>query len=187
MSSIIDSPEIREALIPMSVEFYHAAAEMGWVDEDVELLEGLPVKKMSKSPRHEYFVSLLLRMLEKVIGNDRFITKERPLTCATSEPEPDLMVVSGDEFSFRDSHPTTADLVVEVAINSLDRDRRKAAIYAGAGVAEYWLVDPLSHTITLFRSPSGTAYAEEECCSGSGVAASAVIPGFEVRVEDFFA
>lgn len=187
MSSMIDSPEIRSALIPMSVDFYHAAAEMGWIDEDVELLEGFPVKKMSKSPEHEYFVRLMLRMLEKVLGNDRFVAKESPLTCSESEPEPDLMVVSGDEFSFRKSHPTTADLVIEVAIYSLDRDRRKTAIYANAGVNEYWLVDPRSRSIEVFRAPSETGYSQEACFSGDGIATSQVIPGFEVKVAEFFA
>ncbi len=184
---MIESPEIREALAPMSVDFYHAASEMGWIDEDVELLEGFPVKKMSKSPEHEYFTRLLLRMLEKAIGTGRFITKESPLTCATSEPEPDLMVVHGDELAFRHSHPTTADLVIEVAISTLDRDRRKAAIYAGADVGEYWMIDPLSKSVTVFRTPSDSKYAEEKCFSESDTATSEILPGFEIRVAEFFA
>lgn len=187
MNSIIESAEVREALVPMSVEFYHAAGDLGWLDEDVELLEGFPVKKMSKSPLHEYLVSTLQRMLEKVLPGTHFVTKERPLTCRRSEPEPDLMVVRGDERSFRTSHPATAELVVEVAINTLDKDRRKAAIYAGAAVKEYWLVDPTSASITVHRRPEPAGYDEVTTHAGKVTVASSVVPGFEISLPEFFA
>lgn len=180
MSSLVESPEIRDALLPMSVAFFHAASQMGWIDEDVELLEGFPVKKMSKSPEHEYFVRLLLRLLESVVGPGRFVTKESPITCSDSEPEPDLMVVAGGESDYRHTHPSTAELVIEVAIHTLDRDRQKARIYAAAGVREYWLFEPESSTITLHRNPGADGYAEILAFEGESAAVSEVVPGFRV-------
>ena len=57
-----------------------------------------------------------------------------------SEPEPDVAVVSAGDYSTR--HPQTALLVIEVADSSLQKDRRvKAALYAAAGIPEFWLVD----------------------------------------------
>lgn len=187
MNSLVESPEIRDALQPMSVDFYHAASEMGWIDEDIELLEGFPIKKMSKSPEHEYLVQRLLRLLESVIGPGRFVVKERPLTCADSEPEPDLMVVVGEESSFRRAHPRTADLVVEVSIHTLDRDRRKAAIYAAAGVSEYWIVDPGTETITRHLYPRSSGYGESLAFTGDSPLESASVPGFRIVPAELFA
>src|SRR5690606_37894729 len=123
------------------------ASELGWLDEDMELLEGFPVKKMSKSPLHENLVEELLERLRSVIGADRWASKERPIQCAASQPEPDIAVFAGRRDFRSPTHPTTAELVIEVAVNTLDKDRRKAAIYAGAAVGEYWIVDPASQTV----------------------------------------
>lgn len=55
-----------------------------------------------------------------------------------SEPEPDLAVVTGSPRDYRDAHPRTALLIVEVADSSLDFDRtRKLAGYARNGIPEY--------------------------------------------------
>lgn len=186
MNSIVESPEIRDSLAPMSVEFYHAATEMGWIGEDVELLEGFTVKKRSKSPEHEYWVEVLKRMLERLLPPTHFVAKERPLTCLNSEPEPDLMVVEGDALSFRAAHPSTAELVVEVAIHTVEKDRRKAAIYAGAGVKEYWVFDPSAASVTVFRRPSDGAYEEVTTHSAKARLESEVIPGFVVELPGFF-
>ncbi|MEM0970464.1 MAG: Uma2 family endonuclease [Verrucomicrobiota bacterium] len=184
--SIIEIPEIRKAMMPMSVDFFHAAGELGWIDENVELLHGYPVKKMSKSPEHEYLVSLLLRMLEQVIPSSHFVIKERPLTTQDSEPEPDLMVVEGEERSFRRVHPTTASLVIEVSIHTQERDRQKARIYAAAGVEEYWLVEPDRKAITVYRAPEPEGYGVEKEALETGMVHSTVFPSFEVGLSEVF-
>tara|TARA_R110002096_G_scaffold376724_9_gene570519 strand:- start:19585 stop:20154 length:570 start_codon:yes stop_codon:yes gene_type:complete len=185
-SSIIQNPEIQKAVVPMSVDFYHASGELGWVDENVELLHGIPVEKMSKSPEHEYFVYVLLRLLEEILPDTHFVAKERPLTTADSEPEPDLMVVKGEERSFRTSHPSTAALVVEVSVSTIERDRLKAAIYASAGVQEYWIVDPSRAAVTVFRCPEKDNYANQQEWVGTGLVSSNAIPGFQLDLATFF-
>lgn len=50
MSSILDDPAARKAVFPISVDFYHQASELGLIGEDVELLEGCLVKRISTSP-----------------------------------------------------------------------------------------------------------------------------------------
>jgi Uma2 family endonuclease len=57
-------------------------------------------------------------------------------------------------------HPTTARLVIEVSDSSLKKDRSKAAVYAGAGIAEYWIVNLAARTIEVHSSPEGDRYAE---------------------------
>jgi len=55
--------------------------------------------------------------------------------------------------------PADVRLLVEVADGSLSYDRRtKLPLYARAGVAEAWLVDPVASRLEIHRGPSGGAY-----------------------------
>ena len=49
--------------------------------------------------------------------------------------------------AYRDHHPDSAYLVVEVAETSLPADREKAKVYAEGGVEEYWSVDTVHDLI----------------------------------------
>jgi len=76
-----------------------------------------------------------------------------------SAPEPDLAVVRGSIRDFRDHHPTTAVLVVEVADSSLLHDRkRKVSLYARAGIQEYWILNLIRSTLEVYRDPSEATY-----------------------------
>lgn len=181
MSAILEIPAVRRQVFPVPVEFYHQAGALGMLGEDVELLEGVIVKKMPKSPLHEGLVRRLIRLLQGLLPPGCFVVKEGPLACGDSEPEPDVAVIEGDEGDL-DAHPATARLVVEVALATEERDRRKAAIYARAGVAEYWLIEPDQRRITVFRRPQEGAYAEAREHAPEEAAASEVIPGFQVSL-----
>ncbi len=79
-----------------------------------------------------------------------------------SRPEPDLMWVRAADY--RQRHPTAADveLAVEVADSSLQRDlKEKAALYAEAGIVEYWIVDANASCVHVFRYPKGTEYTDQ--------------------------
>ncbi|MCL4861873.1 MAG: Uma2 family endonuclease, partial [Caldilineaceae bacterium] len=76
-----------------------------------------------------------------------------------SAPEPDVSVVIGSYDDYRDAHPTTALLVVEVADTSLAHDReRKRRVYARAGIPEYWLVNLNDYRLEIFRNPAEDDY-----------------------------
>lgn len=185
MSILSEVAEIRDTVVPMSVDFYHASTGMGWIAEDVELLRGIPLQKMSKSPLHEYLVRLFLRLIDEVLPQGCFLTKESPLTTGDSEPEPDLMLVKGKESDFRDNHPNTAVMVVEVSINTEERDRSKAAIYAEAQVGEYWLVLPGKKQILIYSHSNGREYEQRRTIT-SGNAESKIVAGLTVAVPDVF-
>lgn len=69
-------------------------------------------------------------------------------------PTPDLAVCT----AFARGGPIpigNARLLVEVSVNSLGDDLgRKRALYAGAGVPEYWVVDVLARAIHVFADPA---------------------------------
>lgn len=186
MPRMIDIPQIHSPLYPLSVDAYHALGRLGLIDEDVELLDGFLYKKMSKSPLHETLVEIFKNLLGQAISGDVFITKERPLTLATSEPEPDLAVVRGSFLDYREQHPGTAELIIEVSINTQARDKEKAAIYAAADVSEYWIVEPEARSVTVFTIPSATGYRNTHTVVSPEEIVCGVIPNLRIPVAQVF-
>ncbi|MBA2396571.1 MAG: Uma2 family endonuclease [Ktedonobacteraceae bacterium] len=79
------------------------------------------------------------------------------------------------------------DLVVEVSspgTTGFDR-RQKQDAYAHAGVPEYWIVNPASHTVELLIVEN-TAYRSLGIFQGQQTLPSTIVPGFSVPVEQFF-
>lgn len=75
-----------------------------------------------------------------------------------SEPEPDVVWVNKKNYQ---NHPEPADvlLLIEVADSSLDYDRgEKSALYAEAGIKDYWIVNLIDSQIEGYRDPAGKAY-----------------------------
>ncbi len=186
VSDLIDVPTVRQRALPITVEQYHALWQQGLLPEKVELLEGVLVEKMPKSPLHVYLVLLLLELLKKTLGDDLHVRPEQPITCRRSEPEPDLAVVCGKAVDYLQGHPKTAELVVEIAVSSADIDRRKAAIYAGAGMREYWIVLPEIQQIEVHSKPVKSKYTVRRVFSEGQTAFSEVLPAFRVELSGLF-
>jgi Uma2 family endonuclease len=71
-----------------------------------------------------------------------------------SEPEPDVIVIPGQERDYRAEHPSRPALIVEVADSSLAFDRRhKGSVYARAGMADYWIVNLRRRVLEVYRQP----------------------------------
>ena len=160
MIQILEKPEIRRMAMPMSVEQYHRLSASGVVPEPTELLRGVVIEKMSKSPLHVYIVRWLYEWLSANIAGDLHVRQEQPLTFADSEPEPDIAVVEGAVGDFRNAHPDTARFIIEVAIASHELDREKGAVYAEAGVPEFWIVLPEERAIEIYTAPSSQGYQQ---------------------------
>lgn len=166
MSSILDKPSVRRAALPISLAQYHRLSAQAIISERTELLQGVIIGQMTKSPRHTYIVGLLVKWLESVVEAGLHVRKEEPLTLTDSEPEPDLAVVRGTAEEYRERHPSTAELVIEVALATLELDRDKAEVYAAAGIAEYWIVVPEERSVERYRDPSPSGYQDRTRLSG---------------------
>lgn len=186
MTPVLDHPEVRESLMPIPVEFYHELGRLGMIGEDVELLEGFLIRKMSKPPLHETIVRRFAKVLMDCLPAGFFLVKESPLTLECSEPEPDLAVIAGDPEEFVSSHPSTAVIIVEVAVSTVQKDRSKAAIYAAAGVGEYWLIEPERKCLTVYRLPGIKGYGEAGTFDEESSVVSSVLPGFSICLPDLF-
>jgi len=112
-------------------------------DERLELLDGLLVVKEPQGDPHAAAVDLVVAALRAAFGTGWLVRAHAPLALGLrSRPEPDVSVVYGSPRDYRRAAPTEAVLVVEVSQTSLAFDRRrKASIYARAGIPDYWIVN----------------------------------------------
>ncbi len=141
----------------LTVAEYHRLGEEGVLGEDVELLEGLVVKKMPKNPRHVTVVNRLRRLLEAMLKGKWEVRSQDPVTFSASEPEPDIVVVRGVEEDYANRHPGPNDvgLLVEVSDSTLHRDRGvKKRIYAKACIPAYWIVNLVHNQIEVYTQPN---------------------------------
>ena len=142
--------------------------------ERLELIDGDLIQKMPKKPRHSIVLALLYEWLAGIFGM-RLVNQERTIDVSpednpTNLPEPDLIVRTRAVSSY--PKPADLQLVVEVADTTLRFDlSTKAALYARAGIREYWVVDLLDRRIVVDRDPaegryrSIAAYSEDETIS----------------------
>ncbi len=103
-----------------------------------------------------------------------------------SMPESDVSVVTGTYKDY-DDKPATAALIVEVAVTSLAADRAKAAVYAEAGVGEYWIVLAEAGQMEVYRQPEGGVYQFRRRYSRGEVIEAVAVTGGAVSVEELFA
>lgn len=156
-------PSIPEdAVMRFSVARYHEMVRAGLLttDDQVELLEGLLITKMPKSPRHRMVTRLVRSALEAIVPTGWYVDSQEPITLGESEPEPDAIIVRGETRDFSDRHPGPDDLVlvVEVSDSTLDRDRGlKRDMYARAGITAYWILNLVDNQIEVHTSPIGEA------------------------------
>ena len=145
-----------------SVEEYRQLGECGVLtpEDRVKLLEGWIVPKMNQRPAHRFAAGMLNEWLQRNLPPGYFGLCQLPITTPSSEPEPDLSVIRGTRRDFRQSHPTGTDcrLVIEVADASVLRDRHKAAIYAAAGVAEYWILNLIENQLEQYSQVGAESY-----------------------------
>lgn len=171
-SVMLENAGIRARVAPVTVEQYHRFPEFEDGGKRTELIRGILIEKVSKSPLHSSIARRLFMRLQGAMPPGFILLREDPLTFADSEPEPDLAIVRGEEQDFATSHPTTAELVIEIAVSSVALDREKAAIYAEAGVGEYWMVLPAERRVEVYRRPVDGGYSEVCVSEGNAVLSS---------------
>jgi len=113
--------------------------------------------------------------------------QEQPLTLRDSEPEPDVSLLEGSLGDYLHAHPTTARLVVEVAVTTYAEDQQKAFLYAEAAVAEHWIVLPSTRTVEVHRRPEEGRYCEMRVVHEGEELACGSVPGLRIGLAELFA
>lgn len=187
MIAILEKPEMLRHALPLSVAAYERMAELGLVDEKTELIRGVIFEKMSKSPLHAGLVQILMELIQPLLPSGLSIRTEQPMKMRDSCPEPDIAVVAGSARDFLREHPSTAHFVIEIAVSSEALDREKAALYAEAGVEEYWIVLPDRSVIERFTQPATGGYTLHEVVPAGHPASSLTFPALAVNLSDLLA
>ncbi|HRJ41073.1 MAG: Uma2 family endonuclease [Caldilineaceae bacterium] len=147
---------VEPRLLLWTKDEYYKMAEIGFFDgKRVELIGGQVLEMSPMLSGHATATMLVAEALRKAFASRHFLRVQLPLSVSEiSDPEPDVAVIEGTIRDYRDAHPTTAALVVEVADSSVDYDRTdKASLYASAGVGDYWVVNLPQRRLEVFRSP----------------------------------
>jgi Uma2 family endonuclease len=160
--------------------------------ENLELVEGELISKMGKKRPHVNSFTVLQAWLMQVFGW-RFVNAEAPIDVApednpTNEPVPDLIVLLQDQSAFS-SNPKPEDLrlVVEIAHTSLGFDLKvKAALYARAGLPEYWVLDVAGRRLLVHRNPQSGTYADVAAYNEHESVSPLAAPQAQFRVADAF-
>ena len=143
-------------------EEYEQLVEQGFFhpEERIELVDGVLYEMTPQSGYHSEGVSLVQYALHPLYMEGLYLRVQSPLALGLdSEPEPDIAVVPGRPGAYGPVHPTTAILIVEVADSSLIHDRkRKASLYARAGIPEYWILNLVRWCLEVYREPKDGVY-----------------------------
>ena len=158
-------PELSRHL--WTVDEYHRMGEVGLLDANsrVELIEGEIVEMAPIGDAHAAISNRLNRLLVLAVGERGIVAVGNPVRLSPhSEPQPDFSVLrprSG--YEMKGPQPEDIMLAVEVSDTTLRRDRQvKLALYANAGIPEFWIVNLEVREVEVYRTPSGDKYASVE-------------------------
>ena len=173
-----------ELFRPLKRSEYDRMVELGlFQDERVELLRGVLVKMSPQYAPHASTVQKLNKLIMARLQGRLDLRIQAPLALSDdSEPEPDVAVVPLGDYEI--DHPRTALLIIEVSDSSLKKDRGKAAIYASAGIGEYWIVNLGARTVEVYSSPDGDRYAEARKLREGDTLRPAALPDLSISVAE---
>ncbi len=153
-------------------------------------LEFLPMP----TDEHQTIVDRLVDMLKAYIAkHGAGLVRYAPMRLKVAEGkyrEPDIMYLhDADDPRRRNDAWTGADAVFEVVSEGGENRRRdielKPALYAAAGIPEYWIVDPELREIRVLAL-AGHSYVEHSVARPDQVAESRLLTGFSAAAADLF-
>lgn len=183
MSQVDDQLEPPSRVRPLRRQEYDQLVALGaFQGEPIELLRGELVIVSPQGTVHSWVIGVLNKRLVAQLGDRAEVRIQCPLALSDlDEPEPDVAVVPPGDYRFE--HPTTALLVVEVAVSSLGRDlRTKTSIYAQAGIPTFWIVDTKNEVVHLHHGLDSGRYTRVERV-GRGTVLDP-LPGVSIAVDD---
>ena len=163
----------------------HARRSIEFADGAIEVLP-------RPTRTDQLLLKFLLRLFEGIIEPAGGLVLFAPLRLrlrAAKFREPDLLLLlDATDPRNGERYWTGADLVVEIVspddpARDLVEKRRE---YAIAGIPEYWIVNPLDHTVTVLAL-DGDSYREHGRFTPGTTATSALVPHVAVNVTKLFA
>jgi Uma2 family endonuclease len=138
-----------------TLALFHRLGDMGWFEgRRAKLIDGQLIEEGRMDPPHADALEKTDAAVRIAFGPGWRFRVQLPLVLGqATDPLPDMAVVRGAPGSGT-AHPTTAELVIEIADSSLHYDTTtKAELYATAGVQDYWVLDVDGRRLLVFRDP----------------------------------
>lgn len=172
----------------MSAEDYLAAPQS---EQKSDLIEGVFVMASPATRIHEILVTFLAAIFRNFVGHHKLGEITGPNAAYRLNDEnvyqPDLAFVASGRLNkagdvYFDGAPDLAVEIVSPSSRQYDLVEKRIN-YGRFGAKEYWLVDPIDRTVTLYVNLNGemTPLPPEE-----GALRSRVLPGFWLRPEWIF-
>lgn len=162
---------------------YHQLWTRRVFEEDVrvELIDG-EILQMSPWTK-EHFVGIVYptTVLVRLFGDTHGVRVQCPFVIDDySEPQPDFALSPLEDMD-------RVDLLIEVSHTSLAHDRkRKASLYARAGVPEYWIMNVPRRVVEVRHQPEDGKYRQLRIYRPKESVRPLFAPAVEVPLTSFF-
>ena len=157
-----------------------------------ELIDGELYQMPAATVDHQFLMDFLVRMINNLMtavhpapglafSNIGLVLSDLYV------PTPDIIYLRSENLSLINSGYVEGipDLVVEILSSDRNRDLvMKRGLYAGAGIPEYWILDPGNDALTVLEL-SGDEYVER-ALGRADTLTTAAIPGFALPLEQLF-
>jgi Uma2 family endonuclease len=173
---------------------YDRLVELGVFDgEPLELIGGQLIVAEPQGSYHASVVSIVADVIRAALPDGLVVRVQAPIALDDeSEPEPDVVVVSGTHTDYLAAHPQRPTLLIEVAESSLRFDRRdKESLYARGGIQDYWIVNLVDRVLEVHRTPIqddaavyGWSYQTVERLIPGATVALLALPSIRVGVSE---
>ena len=200
--SIVDRPSSAPAAppaglprqAPITLAMYDRMIAAGVFDpaeaHRLELIGGELHMMSPIGDRHADAVDWLVRWSTLAIDRQVLLVRvQNPLSIPGSEsaPQPDIAWVTLRRYADRRPLPEEVSLLIEVADTSLEFDTTaKAALYAAAGIADYWVVDLVSRAVIVFREPRSGGYESRSTHRGDQLVRPLALPETALSPAELF-
>lgn len=171
---------------------YYQMAELGFFHgKRVELIEGEIIEMSPMKTAHATVLSLAVQVLTEIFSKKFIVRTQLPMSFSkTNEPEPDAAVIKGSVRDFSNSHPKTAELIIEVSDSTLRFDRTvKAGLYAQNKIQDYWILNLKKRCLEVYRQPKrdkklGYIYTESRIFTEDDEVSPFAAPNAKIKVAD---
>ena len=171
---------------------YYQMAELGFFQgKRVELIEGAIIEMSPMKSAHATALGLTAQILAIIFSENFIVRTQMPMSFSnTNSPEPDIAVITGSLRDFANSHPKTAELIVEVSDSTLRYDRTvKVGLYAQNKIREYWILNLKKRCLEVYRQPKkdkklGFIYSEIKILTEDDRVSPLAAPTAKIKIAD---
>jgi Uma2 family endonuclease len=176
----------------LTVEEYHKIGRAGVLGEDdrIELIDGEMIKMAPIGSRHVAKLNRFARFLYRSVGEEAIISIQNPIVLPPhNEPQPDIALLKPRSDDYETKLPGVEDvlLLIEIADTTMAYDRdAKIPIYARQGIAEVWLLDVQTQSLSIFLDPGPKGYRRLLTPGRSDTITPSLLPNVKIQLTDLW-